>query len=266
VQLQLLQAPAGYDMFLQHRLPQQPPMSVDDCVPGVLLQALLPRAGVAVHPGSFAVAGVEDQESDGEEGEGSDSSEGDLEALLLGGTIGSSAAAAELGSGEAADGVLRAGGPSAAGATSVPGAGAGASGAQQQQQPQQLLLVGTKVTGDRNVPAGQVTFAVDLASRSTEGAGQPLQLPPGVHSAVDLGAAGTQPLIVKVGVCDWAMCLSITSPVSFSSVSLAVLQFSSVSLALQLFSLSENVLCRSGLSLQLTQHVGRSWPQLPLCL
>jgi hypothetical protein len=68
----------------------------------------------------------------------------------------------------------------------------------QQQQPHNLLLVGTKVTGDRNVPAGQVTFAVDLASRSTEGAEQPLQLPPGVHSDVRVNAAGTRQLVVKV--------------------------------------------------------------------
>jgi hypothetical protein len=65
-------------------------------------------------------------------------------------------------------------------------------------QPQQLLLVGSKVTGDRNVPAGQVTFAVDLGSRSREGAGNLLQLPAGVHTAVEVNGRGTRPLVVKV--------------------------------------------------------------------
>ena len=65
-------------------------------------------------------------------------------------------------------------------------------------QSQQLLLVGSKVTGDRNVPAGQVTFAVDLGSRSREGAGRLLQLPPGVHTAVEVNGPGTRPFVVKV--------------------------------------------------------------------
>jgi hypothetical protein len=74
---------------------------------------------------------------------------------------------------------------------------AGGSSSNQHQQ-QQLLLVATKVTGDRNVPAGQVTFAVDLGSRSTAGAGQLLALSAGIHSDVKLNASGTRPFIVKV--------------------------------------------------------------------
>ena len=65
-------------------------------------------------------------------------------------------------------------------------------------QSQQLLLVGSKVTGDRHVPAGQVTFAVDLGSRSREGAGQLLQLPAGVRTAVEVNGPGTRPLVLKV--------------------------------------------------------------------
>lgn len=41
VLLQLLQAPAGFDMWQQHRLPQPPPSHVNDCLPGLLLQAVL---------------------------------------------------------------------------------------------------------------------------------------------------------------------------------------------------------------------------------
>jgi hypothetical protein len=86
---------------------------------------------------------------------------------------------------------------------------AGSSHALQQQQqeeeearalqpPQQLLLVATKVTGDRNVPVGQVTFVVDLDTRSRAGAGQLLQLPHWMHSAVEVNVPGTRPLKIKV--------------------------------------------------------------------
>jgi hypothetical protein len=74
-------------------------------------------------------------------------------------------------------------------------------------QAQQLLLVGSKVTGDRNVPAGQVTFAVDLGSRSREGAGHLLQLPPGVHTAVEVNGPGTRPLVVKVWASMCPLCM-----------------------------------------------------------
>jgi hypothetical protein len=51
VLLQLLQAPPGYDMWQQHRLPQPPPSDLDDCLPGLLLQALLhqPQATAGDH-------------------------------------------------------------------------------------------------------------------------------------------------------------------------------------------------------------------------
>jgi hypothetical protein len=54
------------------------------------------------------------------------------------------------------------------------------------------------VQGDVNVPAGHVTFAFDASSRSLQGAGQPLQLPSGVHSRVDLAKPGVRQLIVQV--------------------------------------------------------------------
>lgn len=76
--------------------------------------------------------------------------------------------------------------------------GDGSSLEQQQLQAQPLLLVATKVLGDRNVPAGQVTFAVDLSSRSTEGAGRQLELPPTVYSDVRMNGPDTRPLIIKV--------------------------------------------------------------------
>jgi hypothetical protein len=75
----------------------------------------------------------------------------------------------------------------------------------QPAQQQQLLLVGTKVQGDVNVPAGHVTLAFDVNSRSLQGAGQPLQLASGVRSRVDLGKPGVRQLMVQVrelaGVC-----------------------------------------------------------------
>jgi hypothetical protein len=69
---------------------------------------------------------------------------------------------------------------------------------QRQQQQRQLLLVATKLTGDVNVPAGAVTFAVDLGSRSTAGAGSRLVLPPGTDSDVQLNRAGMRQLRIKV--------------------------------------------------------------------
>jgi hypothetical protein len=82
----------------------------------------------------------------------------------------------------------------------VEAAAATSAGAEREQpaQQQQLLLVGTKVQGDVNVPAGHVTFAFDLSSRSLQGAGQPLQLPSGVRSRVDLVKPGVRQLIVQV--------------------------------------------------------------------
>jgi hypothetical protein len=68
----------------------------------------------------------------------------------------------------------------------------------QQQQQRQLLLVATKLTGDVNVPAGAVTFAADLGSRCTADAGSRLVLPPGTDSDVQLNRAGMRQLRVKV--------------------------------------------------------------------
>jgi hypothetical protein len=77
---------------------------------------------------------------------------------------------------------------------------------QSQQQQRQLLLVATKLTGDVNVPAGGVTFAVDLGSRSTAGAGSRLVLPPGTDSDVQLNRAGMRQLRIKVSQhCQWAV-------------------------------------------------------------
>jgi hypothetical protein len=39
---------------------------------------------------------------------------------------------------------------------------------------------------------------MDLCSRSTAGAGQLLQLPHRMHSAVEVNGPGTRPLVVKV--------------------------------------------------------------------
>jgi hypothetical protein len=59
-----------------------------------------------------------------------------------------------------------------------------------------------------NVPAGAVTFAVDLCSRSTAGAGSRLVLPPGTDSDVQLNRAGMRQLRIKVSQhCQWlALC------------------------------------------------------------
>jgi hypothetical protein len=69
---------------------------------------------------------------------------------------------------------------------------------EQRPRPRQLLLVATKLTGDVNVPAGAVTFAADLVSRSTAGAGARLLLPPGTDCDVQLNRAGMRQLRVKV--------------------------------------------------------------------
>jgi hypothetical protein len=94
--------------------------------------------------------------------------------------------------------VPEAGSAVAEAAAGVMPAAAAAAGTQQQQQ--HLLLVGTKVLGDVNVPAGHVSFAFDASSRSLEGAGSRLQLPAGVHTRVYVGVdqPGVRQLIVQV--------------------------------------------------------------------
>lgn len=263
LQLQLLQTPAGYNMFQQHRLPPEPPTSVEECLPGVLLQSVLQRPGLRLHPGMLDMTA--ETETDGE-------SESSWETASSGGVLGqgqgfgeqedremadevgnedagmivagaqdvqdhqeavAAGSTAGYGGGESADGVggttataaATAAAAAAAATLSAAGfddavmhsigqssaaaaAGASSSGTQQQQQqqqgdvlplPQQLLLVATKVTGDRNVPAGQVTFAVDLSTRSIAGAGQLLQIHHRMHSAVEVNGPGTRPLVIKVG-------------------------------------------------------------------
>jgi hypothetical protein len=81
----------------------------------------------------------------------------------------------------------------------------------QQQQPQQeeaadlglgqayWYAVGRKVTGDLNVPAGKVSFVVDISSRSTEHAGEVLALKLGYDTDVALHKAGTRRLVERVG-------------------------------------------------------------------
>jgi hypothetical protein len=80
-------------------------------------------------------------------------------------------------------------------------AGAGAAASPLPQHPaQHLLLVGTKVLGDVNVPAGRVSFAFDVSSRSLEGAGQLLQLPAEVTTRVDVNKPGVRQLRVQVSL------------------------------------------------------------------
>lgn len=165
VQLQLLPVAAGYNLLQQHGVFDGPTLRVSDCPRGVLLASVLHTAPPVLHPSLVVPGGL--PVPDGP----ADAPQQQQQQSEVAGTVGP----------VACDTVT--------------------SRQQEQQQPQQaqkLLLVGTKVTGDRNVPAGQVTFAVDLASRSTEGAGQPLQLPPGMHSDVRVNAAGTRELVVKV--------------------------------------------------------------------
>jgi hypothetical protein len=159
VQLQLLPVPAGYQLLQQHGV-------TDEALSGsgVLLQSLLRKPAFVVHPDllenlDLTSAAVEDADPHHQQQQ-QDMAVPD-------------------------------------GPDSAEAAGSSCTQEQQQQQ-QQLLLVATKVTGDRNVPAGQVTFAVDLGSRSTAGAGQLLGLPADIHCDVKLNAPGTRPFIVKV--------------------------------------------------------------------
>lgn len=164
VQLQLLPVAAGYNLLQQHGVFEGPALRVSDCPRGVLLASVLHTAPPVLHP-SLVVPGslpMPDGHADVPQQQPPQQQQSEAAGMV-----------------------------GAAPCNTV-------TGRQQKQQPQQLLLVATKVTGDRNVPAGQVTFAVDLASRSTEGTGQPLQLPPGMHSDVKVNAAGTRQLVVKV--------------------------------------------------------------------
>lgn len=71
---------------------------------------------------------------------------------------------------------------------------AGSSSSRQQQ----LLLVATKLTGDMNVPVGCVSFAVHVGSQ-VPGGDEVLQLSAGADTDVMVNAPGTRQLKVKVG-------------------------------------------------------------------
>lgn len=78
-------------------------------------------------------------------------------------------------------------------------AAAASSSQRQQQTPQQLLLVATKLTGDMNVPVGHVSFAVDVGSH-VPGGNELLQLSGTTDTDVSIHAAGTRQLRIKVSV------------------------------------------------------------------
>jgi hypothetical protein len=179
VQLQLLQAPVGYNFLQQHGMQNGHVGSFSASPTLVLLHSLLHTAPHVVHPSVLQSHSISIQ---------------NLAAVHPAVDWEAAAAADHPATGAGAE-----------------GANSSATSRQQQQaqqqqgnqhqhlpQVQQLLLVGSKVTGDRNVPAGQVTFAVDLGSRSREGAGRLLQLPPSIQSDVRVNAAGTRELVVKV--------------------------------------------------------------------
>jgi hypothetical protein len=69
---------------------------------------------------------------------------------------------------------------------------------QQRECDLQWYLVGHKVTGDLNVPAGRVSFVVDGGSRSTEHRGEVFSLPEGYDTDVGLHRPGTCRLVEQV--------------------------------------------------------------------
>lgn len=60
-----------------------------------------------------------------------------------------------------------------------------------------VQLTATKLTGDVSVPAGEVTFEIELGSASDEGVGVAFQLPREFESDVDLSAPGVPKLVLK---------------------------------------------------------------------
>lgn len=163
--VQLLPMPSEFNLHAYHNTPEQPPQNFSQCPEGVLLQSVVHRPPPERPPGT---AGASGGSSNSQPAQQQQPPAGGAAAIAA--AVDSTAAAAE------ADGGSEQG----------------------QQQPQRLLLVATKVLGDRNVHAGQVSFVVDLDSRSTLGAGQVLELPAGVHSDVKLNSSGTRPLLIKV--------------------------------------------------------------------